>query len=154
MNTADTSPRLALDIGAHETMITAATGVSWTLPVGTGSLWPLSGNGPSALAVENGIQTVEDAIERIAAEVPRGAHMVLSGRSLAPLQRGGAIAALAQGSIGLEDIEREYQLLAARAVGAPSVRSTGFDDVAGDAVLLILRELMHHLGVVSLQPRG
>lgn len=154
MNTADTSPRLALDIGAHETMITAATGVSWTLPVGTGSLWPLSGNGPSALAVENGIQTVEDAIERVAAQVPRGARMVLSARSLAPLQRGGAIAALAQGSIGLEDIEREYQLLAARAVGAPSVRSTGFDDVAGDAVLLILRELMHHLGVVSLQPRS
>lgn len=150
MNTADTGPRLALDIGARETVITAATGTTWTLPVGTGSLWPLSGNGPSALAVENGIQTVEDAIERIAAEVPRGAHMVLSGRSLAPLQRGGAIAALAQGSIGLEDIEREYQLLAARAVGAPSARGTGFDDAAGDAVLLILRELMHHLGVRSL----
>lgn len=150
MNTADTSPRLALDIGAHETMITAATGVSWTLPVGTGSLWPLSGNGPSALAVENGIQTVEDAIERVAAQVPCGARTVLSARSLAPLQRGGAIAALAQGSIGLEDIEREYQLLAARAVGAPSARGTGFDDAAGDAVLLILRELMHHLGVRSL----
>lgn len=150
MNTADTSPRLALDIGTRETMITAATGVSWTLPVGTGSLWPLSGNGPSALAVENGIQTVEDAIERVAAQVPCGARMVLSARSLAPLQRGGAIAALAQGSIGLEDIEREYQLLAARAVGAPSARGTGFDDAAGDAVLLILRELMHHLGVRSL----
>lgn len=154
MNTADTGPRLALDIGTHETMITAATGVSWTLPVGTGSLWPLSGNGPSALAVENGIQTVEDAIERVAAQVPCGARMVLSARSLAPLQRGGAIAALAQGSIGLDGIEREYQLLAARAVGAPSARGTGFDDAAGDAVLLILRELMHHLGVVSLQPRG
>ena len=154
MNTADAGPRLALDIGARETVITAATGTTWTLPVGTGSLWPLSGNGPSALAVENGIQTVEDAIERIATQVPRGARMVLSARSLAPLQRGGAIAALAQGSIGLEDIEREYQLLAARAVGAPSARGTGFDDAAGDAVLLILRELMHHLGVVSLQPRS
>ena len=150
MNTADTSPRLALDIGARETVITAVTGTIWTLPVGMASLWPLSGNGPSALAVENGIQTVEDAIERVAAQVPCGARMVLSARSLAPLQRGGAIAALAQGSIGLEDIEREYQLLAARAVGAPSARGTGFDDAAGDAVLLILRELMHHLGVRSL----
>lgn len=150
MNTADTGPRLALDIGARETVITTAAGVTWTLPVGTASLWPLSGNGPSALAVENAIQTVEDAIERIAAQVPRGPHMVLSGRSLAPLQRGGAIAALAQGSIGLDGIEREYQWLAARAVGAPSARGTGFDDAAGDAVLLILRELMHHLGVRSL----
>ncbi len=154
MNAADTGPRLALDIGARETVINTPTGTTWTLPVGSATLWPLTPSGPSALAVENGIQTVEDAIECIAAQVPRGARMVLSARSLAPLQRGGAIAALAQGSIGLDGIEREYQLLAARAVGAPSARGTGFDDVAGDAVLLILRELMHHLGVVSLQPRG
>jgi hypothetical protein len=150
VNTTDTGPRLALDIGARATVITAASGATWTLPVGTASLWPLSEHGPSALAVENGIQTVEDAIERIADQVPRGARMVLSARSLAPLQRGGAIAALAQGSIGLDGIEHEYQLLAARAVGAPSARGTGFDGAAGDAVLLILRELMHHLGLRSL----
>lgn len=154
MNTADTSPRLGLDIGAHETVLTSPSGAAWTLAVGSASLWPPSASGPSALAVENGIQTVEDAIERIAADVPRGTRMVLSGRSLAPLQRGGAIAALAQGSIGLEDIEREYQWLAARAVGAPSAHGSGFDDATGDAVLLILRELMHHLGVRSLQTAG
>ena len=154
MNTADAGPRLGLDIGTHETVITATAGTTWTLPVGTASLWPPSASGPSALAVENGIQTVEDAIERIAAEVPRGTRMVLSERSLAPLQRGGAIAALAQGSIGLEDIEREYQWLAARAVGAPSAHGSGFDDATGDAVLLILRELMHHLAVRSLHAAG
>ena len=74
----------------------------------------------------------------------------MSARSWAVLQRGGAIAALAQGSIGLDGIEREYPLQAARAVGAPSARGTGFDDAAGDAVLQILRERMHHLGVVWL----
>lgn len=154
MNTSGTGPRLALDIGARETVINTPTGTNWTLPVGSASLWPLAPSGPSALAVENGIQTVEDAIERVASEVPRGAHMVLSARSLAPLHRGGAIAALAQGSIGLDGIEREYQLLAARAVGAPSARGTAFDDAAGDAVLLILRELMHHLGLRSLHGPG
>jgi hypothetical protein len=150
VSTTDTGPRLALDIGARETVINTPTGTTWTLPVGSASLWPPTTSAPSALAVENGIQTVEDAIERIAAQVPRGARMVLSARSLAPLQRGGAIAAMAQGSTGLDGIEREYQLLAARAVGAPSARGTGFDDAAGDAVLLILRELMHHLGLRSL----
>lgn len=150
MNTTDTGPRLALDIGVHQTVITAPDGLVWTLPVGTASLWAHSASGPSALAVENGIQTVEDVIERIADQVPRGARMVLSAGSLAPLQRGGAIAVMAQGSTGLDGIEREYQLLAARAVGAPSARGTGFDDAAGDAVLLILRELMHHLGLRSL----
>lgn len=69
------------------------------------------------------------------------------------MQRGGAIAALEQGSIGLDGIEREYQSLAARAVGAPSARGSGFDDPAGDALVLILRELMHHLGVFALQRR-
>jgi hypothetical protein len=149
MNT-DSGPSLALYIGADHTVISLPGGAAWTLPVGSGSLWPQSENGPSALAVERAIQTVEDAIERVASKVPRGAHMVLSGRSLAPMQRSGAIAKLAQGSIGLESIEREYQMLAARAVGAPSALGTGFDDVAGDAVLLILRELMHHLELRSL----
>lgn len=144
------NPRLLLDIAAGETVLALAGGTTWTLPVGTAVLWPTSVSGPSALAVENGIQTVEDAIERIAAQVPRGARMDLSARSLAPLQRGGAIAAMAQGSIGLDGIEREYQSLAARAVAAPSARGSGFDDPAGDAVVLILRELMHHLGVLSL----
>ena len=150
MNEADTGLRLALDIGAHQTVITAPDGFARTLPVGTASLWAPSASASSALSVENGIQTVEAAIERVASEVPRGARMVLSAGSLAPLQRGGAIAVMAQGSTGLDGIEREYQLLAARAVGAPSARGTGFDDAAGDAVLLILRELMHHLGLRSL----
>lgn len=153
MTAVATGPRLVLDIAAHQTVITAPDGVAWRLPVGTASLWAPSATGPSALAVENGIQTVEDAIERIAAQVPRGATLLLNAPTRAPLQRGGAIAAMAQGAIGLAGIEHEYQLLAARAVGAPSARGTGFDDVAGDAVVLILRELMHHLGVLALEPK-
>jgi hypothetical protein len=73
--------------------------------------------------------------------------------ALSFLTSGGAIAGLVQGTIALSQIEREYQSLAARAVGAPSARGSGFDDPAGDAVVLILRELMHHLGVVSLHGR-
>ncbi len=153
MNTGTDRPRLVLDIGAHQTVITAPDGTAWTLPVGTASLWPASAAGPSALAVENGIQMVEDAIERIAARVPQGATLAPGPGSLAPMQRGGAIAGLAQGAIRRDDIEREYQWLAARAVGAPSARGTVFDGPAGDAVVLILRELMHHLGVDALQPR-
>ena len=145
---------LWLDVTARTTVLTSPDGRCWTLPVGTASLWPTSATGPSALAVENGIQTVEDAIERVAAQVPRGATLRLSEDTWVPLQRGGAIAALEHGSIGLDGIEREYQLLAARAVGAPSARGSGFDHPDGDALLLILRELMHHLGVRSLRRQG
>lgn len=153
MNTGDEGPRLALDIGTHQTVISAPDGTAWLLPVGMASLWPPSADGPSALAVENGIQTVEDAIERIAARVPLGATLEPGAASLALMQRGGAIAGLEQGAIRRDDIEREYQWLAARAVGALSARGTGFDEPSGDAVVLILRELMHHLGVDALRPR-
>jgi hypothetical protein len=153
VNTPGPGLRLALDIGAHQTVITAADGTAWTLPVGTASLWPLSAAGPSALAVENGIQMVEDAIERIAAQVPRGATLEPGAGSLAPMQRGGAIASLEKGSIRRDAIEREYQWLAARSVGAPSARGTGYEEPSGNAVVLILRELMHHLDVDALKPR-
>ena len=36
--------------------------------------------------------------------------------------------------------------LAARAMGAPSARGSGFEHAAGDALVLILRECLHHLG--------
>ncbi|MCB2016482.1 MAG: hypothetical protein KDF54_03015 [Hydrogenophaga sp.] len=143
-------PRLSLEISAQETLIGASDGRVWRLPVGTRSLWTPSAAGPSAVAVEQGIQTVEDAIERVARQVPRGAVLVPTHDLLWPLRRNGAIASQTQGSIGADDIEREYQWLAARAAGAPSARGTGFDAPAGDALVLILRELMHHLGVVSL----
>ena len=106
-----------LDISAHETVITLPDGATLTLPIGAATLWVPTAAGPTALALENGIQTVEDAIERVVAQVPSGASMLLSERSWAPLQRGGAVEALAEGTLGLADIEREYQWLAARAIG-------------------------------------
>ena len=139
-----------LDISAHATVLTLPDGATLTLPIGTATLWAPTAAGPTALALENGIQTVEDAIERVAAQVPPGASLLLSERSWAPLQRGGAVEALAEGKLGLADIEREYQWLAARAIGAPSARGSGFDDPSGDAIVLILRECMHHLRVNAL----
>ena len=139
-----------LDISAHETVITLPDGATLTLPIGAATLWVPTAAGPTALALENGIQTVEDAIERVVAQVPSGASMLLSERSWAPLQRGGAVEALVEGTLGVADIEREYQWLAARAIGAPSARGSGFEDPSGDAIVLILRECMHHLRVDAL----
>ena len=73
--------------------------------------------------------------------------MVASAATLAPLQREGAIAGLHQGAIALVQIEREYQSLAARSMGVPSARARIFDDPAGEALALILRECLHHLGL-------
>lgn len=144
------APTLRLSVGPHETLAEWGDEGLSRLPVGTGVLWPATATGPSAFAIENAIQTVEDQIERLVPNLPRGGRLAVSAGTLAPLQRGGAIAGLAQGAIALSQIEREYQMLAARAVGAPSARGTGFDEPSGDALVLILREFMHHLGFDAL----
>ncbi|MFP8781315.1 hypothetical protein [Hydrogenophaga sp. RWCD_12] len=137
---------LRLSVGPRQTLAEWGADGRRSLPVGTAVLWPATTSGPSALAIENAIQLVEDQIEGLVPRVPRGGRLVVSADTLAPLQRGGAIAGLEQGTIALAQIEREYQSLAGRAIGAPSARGSGFDDPAGDAVVLILREVMHHLG--------
>ena len=99
------------------------------------------------MAIENAIQVVEDQIERVAPHMPAGARLVVSAADLAALRREGAIAGLQQGAIALAQIEREYQALAGRSMGAPSANASGFDDPSGDALVLILRECLHHLGL-------
>lgn len=141
---------LRLAIGPRQTLAEWGDDGRRSLPVGTATLWPVTATGPSALAIENAIQVVEDQIESLVPRVPRGGRLVVGADTLAPLQRSGAIAGLEQGTIALSQIEREYQSLAARAVGAPSARGSGFDDPAGDALVLILREVMHHLGFDAL----
>lgn len=120
---------------------------SWDWPLGHATLWPARPGGPSPVMIENAIQVVEDQIEAVARHVPAGARLVASAATLAPLQRGGATAGLQQGAIALAQIEREVQSLAARSMGAPSARTLVFDDPAGDALVLILRECLHHLGL-------
>lgn len=143
---------LRLDIGAAETtaVLSRPDGREerWRLPIGLATLWPEAAHsgGPSALMIEHAIQTVEDAIQPLAGHLPAGTSLVAAAKVMAPLQRAGAIWGLAHEAIALAQIEREYQQLAARSVGAPSATGSGFDDPAGDALVLILRECLHHLG--------
>ena len=65
---------------------------------------------------------------------------------MATLQRAGAIWGLAHEAIPVRQIKREHQQLAARTVGVPSATGSGFDAPAGDALVLILSEWLHHLG--------
>ena len=149
-NTAPTT--LHLHIAARETVaalrVPGAEDRRFVLPIGCDTLWPLPahGGGPSPLELENAIQVVEDQIEGLHRHVPAGSRLMVGARALAPLQRVGAIRGVPNGAIGLADIEHEYQQLAARAMGAPSARGSGFDHPAGDALVLILRECLHHLG--------
>ncbi|UCU93940.1 hypothetical protein [Hydrogenophaga taeniospiralis] len=149
---ANTAPAtLHLHIAAREAVaelrVPGGEGQRFVLPIGCETLWPAPGHsGPSPLALENAIQTVEDQIEGLHRHVPAGSRLVVDAQTLAPLQHAGAIRGLVNGAIGLAVIEHEYQQLAARAMGAPSARDSGFEHAAGDALVLILRECLHHLG--------
>ncbi len=148
---------LRLTVGATATTLVLdappAAPRHWDWPLGHATLWPTRPGGPSPVMIENAIQGVEDQIEAVARQVPAGARLVASTAALAPLRREGAIAGLQQGAIALAQIEGEYQSLAARAMGAPSARARAFDDPAGDALVLILRECLHHLGLDAVHLR-
>ena len=142
---------LRLSVGAASTTLDLAAPPAaqrhWDWPLGLATLWATRPGGPSPVAIENAIQVVEDQIERVAPHMPAGARLVVSAETLAALRREGAIAGLQQGAIALAQIEREYQALAGRSMGAPSANASGFDDPSGDALVLILRECLHHLGL-------
>jgi hypothetical protein len=125
----------------------AAAPRRWDWPLGHATLWAIRPGGPSPVMIENAIQVVEDRIEPLARHVPAGTRLVASAATLASLQREGAIAGLQQGAIARQAIEREYQWLAARSMGVPSARDRVFDAPSGDALVLILRECLHHLGL-------
>ena len=147
------APVLQLSVRPQETRLTCGGQLLAVWSLGTATLWPLRAAAPSAVAIETAIQRVEDLIDALAAPGLPRAVLVVDADSMAPLQRGGAIAVDAQGTIERAQIEREYQALAARAVGAPSALGSAFDDPAGDALVLILRELMQHLGFERLVVR-
>jgi hypothetical protein len=154
------SSTLRLHIGERDTTAQlqrpSAIETRWVLPIGLAVLWPAPARseGPSPLDIENAIQVVEDELQRLHHHVPAGTRLVVAPRGLAPLQRGGAIRGLAHEAISLAVVEDEYQQLAARSMGAPSARGTGFDDPAGDALVLILRECLHHLGFDAVHTAG
>lgn len=142
---------LRLSVGGTSTTLVLdappAAPRQWDWSVGLATLWPPRPGGPSPVVIENAIQVLEDLIEPLARHVPDGARLVVSAADLSPLWREGAIAGLQQGAISIAQIEREYQSLAARSMGAPSARAAAFDDPAGDALVLVLRECLHHLGL-------
>ncbi len=149
MNT--TAARLRLSVGASTTTLVLeappAGPRQWDWPLGHSTLWPVRPGGPSPVMIEYAIQRVEDQIEHMARQVPAGACLVADAATLWPLRRGEAIAGLQQGAISIAQIEREVQSLAARSLGAPSARAVAFDDPSGDALVLILRECLLHLGL-------
>lgn len=139
-----------LHIGEQSTRLTATTdpGIDTVLYLGTREL----GSGawrnepPSPLEMENAIAFVEDLVMPLAKTLPPGTTLVThdpQARHLMVVARPGADPAP---PLSIEHVERVFNGLVAVTEGRPVASSGLPTETAFAAYVLILRELMHHLG--------
>ena len=129
---------------ARNTVLEFADGAVVTLPVGVGDLAHdvLRHEPPTPAELERGIDLIEDAI--MAARLPRADRGTLLAteravHALPGLQAPEALLTLAA-------LESLFQRLASRALGTPVPEAELPQGREVAAMLLILRECMHHLG--------
>lgn len=105
---------------------------------------------PSALALENAIAAIEDDIARAGSRPAPGSRLRTHDARVREIALAAGLPARTDAVFALSAVEQAFQRLAARA--ARGLRSPdGFP--AGNeaaAALLILRELMHHLGFAAI----
>ena len=109
--------------------------------------WDLASRDPSALGLENAIAAVEDELARVHGSIGKGAAVLTDDATVRDIALAAGVPAGAEMTLSVEAVEQMFQRLAARAPGLPAGR-----EFAGK--LLILRELMHHLGFPSIVIRA
>lgn len=100
---------------------------------------------PTPLELEEAIATVEDAVMPLHRLLPPGATLVAALPSLIPLLDAGA-GATPTLQHDITAVERAFDRLAAVSLGRPLSHDPAMADPAVAAALLVLREVMHHLG--------
>ncbi|WP_421220480.1 hypothetical protein [Aeromonas jandaei] len=135
---------LLLEIGEQRSQVwlghADAPLASWTLAFGTRAIQPgpFRHAPPTPLELERAIMVVEDELMRIAPDIPPGLPLTLrSEPSLAEV--------LGDNTMSRELVEQVFGQLAAMAEGDPLAASQLPREGAFAAVLLIVREWLHHL---------
>ena len=149
LNRAADTPWVWMAIGTQQTRVVYARAgqaaqqrvlAMGTEQVGNG---PFRSAPPTPLALENAIACVEDLVMPILKLLPAGAAFYASAPALIDLLQAGALE--------LEAIEDRFNTLAAYVQGRPVPGDAALVQPQAAAVLLILRETMHHLGFQSVQ---
>ena len=107
---------------------------------------------PGAAEIDTAIARIEDALMPLARRMPPVAWLRLHLPGSPEVARGlaEALGAEAGATIGIDEIERAFGTLAAIAEGAPPSRNPAVVAPRVAAVLLIVREAMHHLALPRL----
>jgi hypothetical protein len=109
--------------------------------------WALAGRDLSALGLENAIAAVEDELARVHGSIVKGAAVLTDDATIREIALAAGVPADTEMTLTVEAVEQMFQRLAVRAPGLPAGR-----EFAGK--LVILRELMHHLGFPSILIRA
>lgn len=96
---------------------------------------------PRALALEGAIESIEDAVMPLAAQVPAGAFLLLDAQT-APE---GLQATLGRPGFDLSAVEAAFSRLSDLALGRPAAQADVPETPEFAIGLLIVREAMHHL---------
>lgn len=142
-----------LCVGEQESVVVTGNGAAapavHRLAIGVMRLGrgPFSRQPPTPLELENAIAVVEDALMPLAHALPPASTLIVAGEGVDALDALGGVADPQSGlhRITREALENGFQRLAAqstRGLGAADALPGG---VAASAMLLILREAMHHL---------
>lgn len=135
---------MRLHIGAERTSVAEAT-----LAFGWRSIARecLRHDPPSPLELENAIAAVEDGVARAHEGIPKGTTLLTDNSTIREIAVAAGVPPGAEMTLAREAVEHTFQRLAMRAPGLP---------VGGEfaAMLLILRELMHHLDFPSIVIRS
>lgn len=150
------SPCAVLHIGAEQTTLTLATGPApaTTLVLAVGSEHTARAHfrhhPPSPLEVENAIAAVEDVVMPALRQLPAGLALSTSDVAVRTIARLAGVPDGPRMQVSIEAVEDCFNELAAWVQGRPGTQGRLPQDNAFAATLLILRELMHHLGFASI----
>ena len=145
-------PCVTLHLGALEGWLALSEDERHDLPLGLETLARrrFQGRMPDALALEQGIEEVEDAIMPAAPWLPRPVHLQTHDALLHAI----ACVAGAQKVLTREAVEQLFERLARQAERAGAPDSLLPQNPVWAAALLVLRECLHHWQVEELHLAG
>lgn len=146
------TPYVVLHMGKTQTTLTIHSGTdldsTLTLEIGTERTAQafFRHNPPSALELETAIAAVEDAIMPVLRQLPLGLVLHSCDAAVREIAQLAGVPDSPRMELSIEAMEACFDRLAAVILGRPSTQDDLPPDTGFAATLLILRELMHHLG--------
>jgi hypothetical protein len=146
------APRVTLHLGAVEGWLALSDDERHDLPLGLHTLarHRFQGRMPDALALEQGIEEVEDAIMPAAPWLPRPVRLQTHDALLHDI----ASVAGARNVLTREAVEQLFERLARQAERAGAPDALLAQDPVWAAALLVLRECLHHWQVAEIHLAG